>query len=58
MEHEYEEISNLLEELCEYCLSDELNLSTLQEKMKKLDNHFPAMFKRCMGFVRSFTIFA
>ena len=37
MEHEYEEISNLLEELCKYCLSDELTLPTLQEKMTKLE---------------------
>jgi len=50
MEHEYEEISNTLEELCEYCLSDELNLSTLQEKMKKLDDdHFPCHVQEMYG---------
>ena len=36
-----DEICELLEELCEYCSSDELTLPTLQEKVKKLKVKFP-----------------
>jgi len=35
------EICELLEELCEYCSSDELTLPMLQEKVKKLKVKFP-----------------
>jgi len=33
----FKEISKILDDLCEYCISDELSLPGLQEKMKKLD---------------------
>jgi len=51
---------DVLTELCEYCISDELTLPTLQRKMKKLDQftsrdleakyqHYPFFHNVCLS---------
>ena len=57
---DHKDVLDVLFDLCEYCLSDELTLTTLQERMKKLDQftsrdveakyqHYPFFHNACLS---------
>ena len=52
-----EKISNVLDDICKYCSSDELSLPGLREKVKKLDQ-FPSHDVQEMYALRPFLHYA